>query len=285
MENDVNDNSTENNDNGKEIVSKKILYVDDVLYSLVAIKEGIKKYYDVYPAQSVEKMFETLERIQFDLILLDLNMPDFNGFTVLEKLKADNRYKNIPVIFLTSQKDKKSIIKGMSLGAVDFITKPVSAEQLIEQIEFYFDYDKRAAIKPIILAVDDAPSTLHAITTMLGEQYTLYTLPGVGVEQVLKEILQKITPDLFLLDYNMPGLTGFDLVPLIRKTPGHEDTPIVFLTSEKTMDHITVAVGLGASDYIIKPIDETILHKKLKASLKNFYVLRRIRTITDERRN
>jgi response regulator RpfG family c-di-GMP phosphodiesterase len=267
-----------------EKVYRKIMYVDDINYALITIKERLKDQYEIYPTQSVEKMFEVLERVKIDLILLDINMPEVDGFEAIGKIKADKRYADIPVIFLTAQKDRKSIVKGMSLGAADFITKPISNENLIEHIEYLFDPEKRAAIKPAILAIDDNPSILQAINALLGDQYTVYTLPEVRVEQVLTELLKKITPDLFLLDYRMPVLTGFDLIPIIRKFPGHEETPIVFLTSEKTIDHVTAAAHLGVCDYIIKPIDEMILRRKMATHLADFVMRRRIRALADDRR-
>jgi len=118
----------------------------------------------------------------------------------------------------------------------------------------------------------------------LGDQYTVYTLPDVRAEKILTELLKKITPDLFLLDYGMPILTGFDLVPIIRKIQGHEETPIIFVTSEKTVDSVTVATNLGACDYIIKPIDGVILRKKIAKHLKDFLVRRRVRSLINDRR-
>jgi len=274
------DVNTERNEN----TLKKIIFVDDVFYSLTTIKQRLKSQYEIYPAQTVEKMFEILKSVKPDLILLDVNMPEINGFEALEKIKADTRYSEIPVIFLSAKNDKNSVVNGMSLGAVDFITKPVSTENLIEYIEYLFDPEKRAAVKPVILAIDDTSSILHTINSLLGDQYTVYTLPDVRAEKILTELLKKITPDLFLLDYCMPVLTGFDLVPIIRKIPGHEETPIIFVTSEKTVDSVTVATNLGACDYIIKPIDEVIFRKKIEKHLKDFLVRRRVRSINDDRR-
>jgi len=271
-----------NANNNEEKSLKKIVHLDDLNFSLITLRDQLKKDYEVYPAQSVEKMFEILERIKADLILLDVDMPDADGFKVIENLKADKRFNSIPVVFLTSRKDKASITKGIKLGALDFISKPVlSHEQLKEDLELCLDPEKRATVKPIILAVDDTPSILHAINSLLGEQYMVCTLPNASNDQVIKELLKKIIPDLFLLDYNMPGLTGFELVPIIRSIQGHEDTPIVFLTSEKSMDHLTAAVGLGACDYIIKPIDEVILRKKMSKHLEDFIIRRRIRLLEE----
>jgi DNA-binding response OmpR family regulator len=61
----------------------------------------------------------------------------------------------------------------------------------------------------------------------------------------------------------MPELSGFDLVPIIRKFPEHKKTPIIFVTADRTVDQITAALDLGACDYIIKPIKEEILREKV----------------------
>jgi DNA-binding response OmpR family regulator len=274
---------TEAAQNGEKRL-KKIVHLDDLNFSLIMLKDQLKKDYEVYPAQTIEKMFEILERIKADLILLDVNMPDVDGFKAIEQIKADKRFANIPVVFFTARRDKASIIKGIRLGAVDFISKPVgSAELLKEQIELCINPEKRAAIRPIILAIDDTPSILNAINSLLSEQYTVYTLPHAKNDHVIKELVKKTTPDLFLLDYNMPGLTGFDIVPIVRSIKGYETIPIIFLTSEKSMDHLTVAISLGACDYIVKPIDEVILHKKIAKHLSDFLIKRRIRALEENR--
>jgi len=61
----------------------------------------------------------------------------------------------------------------------------------------------------------------------------------------------------------MPGINGFDIVPIIRKFEKHKNTPIIFLTSTRTSDHILTAAALGASDFIVKPINVNILREKV----------------------
>jgi DNA-binding response OmpR family regulator len=265
----------------EEQTMKKVLYLDDVSYALASIKERLKNDYEIYPTLSVGKMFEILDKVKIDLIILDVNMPDADGFEAIQKIKADNRYENIPVLFLTAQKDREKLIKGIRLGAVDFITKPISNEKLISHINYHLDPEKRAATKPIILAIDDMPSILHAINEILSKHYIVYTMPEVKTEHVLREVLRRTTPDLFILDFRMPGLTGFDLVPVIRSIEEHEETPIVFLTSENSVENITAAVKLGACDYITKPIDDAVLLKKLQMHLKDFVIRRRIRSLNE----
>jgi PleD family two-component response regulator len=260
----------------KPAVRRKILYVDDVSFQLTSAKERLKKFYEVYPAQSIESMFETLSHIRPEIILLDVNMPDADGFEVIKQLKEDARYAEIPVIFLTAKVDRENVIKGMRLGAVDFIKKPFSDMKLIECIEYQLDATKKDEDKPIILAVDDNASILRSVNYLLSSRYKVYTL---AEPLKLKAMLSMVTPDLFLLDCNMPELNGFDLVPVIRETREHKETPIMFLTSEGTIDNISVAINLGACDFITKPINDNILREKIDQRLADFVMMRRIRSL------
>jgi putative two-component system response regulator len=121
------------------------------------------------------------------------------------------------------------------------------------------------AYKPLILAVDDSPDILTAISSILSNEYRVFKLPK---PTMIAEVLQQVKPDLFLLDYQMPELNGFDLIPIIRSYEAHKETPIVFLTSEGTLDHVTAAVGLGACDFMVKPFDRKILREKIAKNLK-----------------
>ena len=123
---------------------------------------------------------------------------------------------------------------------------------MLEQME--------ATRKLRILAVDDAPVILKTITSVLGDEYKVFTLANPAQ---LKDFLMQITPDLFLLDYKMPELSGFDLIPVIRNFEEHKDTPIIFLTSLGTVDHISASLALGACDFMVKPFQGNILREKV----------------------
>ena len=253
---------------------RKILIVDDVYQHLVGARERLKTKYDVSLANSAKSMYEILAQLKPELILLDINMPDCDGFETLSALKNDYRYADIPVVFLTSNFDKSSILKGIKLGAADFITKPFNDKKLIACIEYHLDPKARESMKPIILAVDDSLSILRAINYVLSSKYTVTTLPN---PEVLKEVLTKVTPDLFILDCQMPEVHGFDLVPMIRGIPEHEETPIVFLTTDGSVDHVFVALDLGACDFIVKPINNDILRTRIALHLEDYMIRRRLR--------
>jgi len=114
---------------------KKIIAVDDNIENLTVLKDTLKGIYDVYPCNSASKMFELLERFIPDLILLDVEMPEMNGYQAARVLRDDAKYKTIPFMFLTVRDDIKSEIDGLTLGAVDYIHKPFAAPLLLQRIK------------------------------------------------------------------------------------------------------------------------------------------------------
>jgi DNA-binding response OmpR family regulator len=261
-----------------------IVLVDDNETHLALGRDILSTSYLVYTAQSVAKLFEIIENIIPNLILLDIEMPEINGYEALRNLRADQRFADIPVIFVTSHKDSESELKSLNLGADDYVTKPFAPVILLKRIENVLNNKRKSSAeesasenlgepsaqdtngkgsvinKLCILAVDDAPDILKSINYVLRDEYKVATL---AQPEKIKELLQKITPDLFLLDYNMPLLNGFDLIPIIRGLKEHSKTPIMFLTSEGTMTNLSVALELGACDFIVKPFKPDVLREKI----------------------
>jgi len=115
--------------------SKKIIIVDDNPENLNLIKNTLKDDYEVYPTDSASKMFDILEHITPDLVLLDVEMPVMNGYETAKKLKESPKFCDIPIIFLTAIVDPKSEIEGLNIGALDYIHKPFVAPLLIRRIQ------------------------------------------------------------------------------------------------------------------------------------------------------
>jgi putative two-component system response regulator len=114
---------------------KTIFVVDDSDVNLIKEKQALEERYRVFTMPSAAKMFFLLEKITPDLILLDIEMPEMDGFTAMEILKQNENTAKIPVIFLTATVDENIEARGFQLGAVDFITKPFSKLALINRIE------------------------------------------------------------------------------------------------------------------------------------------------------
>ncbi|MDR2870761.1 MAG: response regulator [Deferribacteraceae bacterium] len=120
---------------------KTILIVDDNDTNLMAAKTALEGVYKSYTLPSAQKMFKLLDKIFPDLILLDVDMPEMDGFEAIQALKADKRLQDIPVIFLTAKHDAASEIRGFEMGALDFINKPFSAPVLIRRIQTHIETD------------------------------------------------------------------------------------------------------------------------------------------------
>jgi len=112
-----------------------IILVDDNLTNLTIGKNILKTFYQVIPVPSAMKMFEVLEDVIPDLILLDIEMPEMDGYEAIKEMKNNNRYADIPVIFLTAKNDAESEVDGFDYGAVDYVTKPFSPPMLLKRIE------------------------------------------------------------------------------------------------------------------------------------------------------
>jgi CheY-like chemotaxis protein len=115
-----------------------------------------------------------------------------------------------------------------------------------------------------ILAVDDMLFMLSTVSQILSDEYKVYELTD---PMMLEAALQFVTPELFLLDYDMPQRNGFDLMPIIRGYPEHKETPIIFLTATGTNTSVLKALKLGACDYLVKPIKAKLLRQKVAAHI------------------
>ncbi|MCL2101007.1 MAG: response regulator [Fibromonadales bacterium] len=121
---------------------KTILIVDDNATNLAMAKQDLGEHYQTLTLSSAEKMFALFKKIKPDLILLDIEMPEMDGFAAIEKLKANESTANIPVIFLTVYTDAEMESKGLSLGAVDFVGKPFSPDVLLSRIANHLRIDE-----------------------------------------------------------------------------------------------------------------------------------------------
>ena len=111
---------------------KKILLVEDNDTIVMGLKYLLEKEnFEVKAVKNLEETYEIAKKEKFDLYLLDINLPDGNGFSICSKLKEK---EDVPIIFLTARDDEKDIVKGLDIGADDYITKPFRNRELISRI-------------------------------------------------------------------------------------------------------------------------------------------------------
>lgn len=107
-----------------------ILVVDDEPTNINVVSQILAKEYNIKAANSGKKAFIALEKFNIDLLLLDIQMPQENGFDIAQTIRKNRAYNHIPIIFLTSQSDEASIIQGFDCGGNDYITKPFNPKEL-----------------------------------------------------------------------------------------------------------------------------------------------------------
>lgn len=122
---------------GIKTARKVIFLVDDDVTNLTTAKKIIVEHYDIFTFNSGKLLLNALERKIPDLILLDIEMPEMNGYETLKIIKGNEKVKDIPVIFLTSNDRSESELEGLSLGAADYVTKPFSPPLLLKRIEMH----------------------------------------------------------------------------------------------------------------------------------------------------
>lgn len=113
---------------------KIIMVIDDTPSNLQHAMEVLQDKYKVIPVKSGMAALTALDKFKPDLILLDIEMPEMDGFETIKQIKSKSEFENIPVIFLTSHADKENEIKGFDCGAVDFIMKPFVPEIMLVRI-------------------------------------------------------------------------------------------------------------------------------------------------------
>lgn len=119
---------------------KKIIIADDEHKILMSLEYSFKKNgYDVFIARDGAEVLEFLKTMVPDVILLDIMMPNLDGYSTLELIKQDKKLKDTKVIFLSAKNNPKDIERGLEMGADAYVTKPYSIKKLIQQIEEMFE--------------------------------------------------------------------------------------------------------------------------------------------------
>ena len=157
-------------------------------------------------------------------ITLDVMMPGIDGWTVLQRLKADPETQDIPVVMLTMVDDKNI---GFALGAADYMTKPIDRARLSAILERHRCADSEAGCR-VLLVEDDEP-TREMMRELLGREG--WTVDEAANGRIALDTLQATCPDLILLDLMMPEMDGFEFARRLRERPEWRTIPVVVLTA------------------------------------------------------
>ncbi|MDP2237509.1 MAG: response regulator [Bacteroidales bacterium] len=227
----------------------------------------------VTEAKSGKEALRMIEEKEFDCMVLDLGLPDLNGFELLRKMQLLNKENLPPVIVYTGRDLSKEENAELQKYSSSIIIKGVkSEERLLDETALFLHrvvdnlpeskkeminvlYDKEAVFKnKSILIADDDMRNIFALTRILEDR-------GINVFEAenglvaLEKLKQNPQVDLILMDIMMPEMDGYTAIKEIRKQPQWEKLPIITLTAKAMKEDRQKSLAAGASDYLTKPVD------------------------------
>ncbi|MGH2749376.1 MAG: HAMP domain-containing protein [Actinomycetota bacterium] len=228
---------------------------------------------EVIAVGSSEKALEELETGRVDCMVLDLKLPDTTGFDLLEKIKKDDRFQDLPVIIYTGKDLSRREETRLRKYAQTIIVKDVSSpERLLDEtslflhrVEARMPAEQRRMIEQLhsadvvfqdkkVLVVDDDVRNVFALTSALESRGMAVVFAENGKEGLVT-LKKNSDVDLILMDIMMPEMDGYETMRAIRLMAEHESLPIIALTAKAMKGDREKSITAGASDYIKKPVD------------------------------
>lgn len=257
---------------------RSVLVVDDNdLNRELLVRRLEKAGYLVASANNGTEALKLLGIERFDMVLLDVMMPEMDGYTVLERIKSNPMLREIPVIMVTALNEVESVTKCIKLGADDYIIKPIDIAVVQTRI---WRCLAKASLRnqkqdpsrsrsgdrgATILVVDDLAVNRDMLAArLIRAGYDART--AGGADEAWK-VVRAGVPDLILLDLHMPQVSGFDFLQAIKQDMLHRNIPIIILSADDESESMERALALGAADYMIKPYDPALLKSRIDACI------------------
>ncbi len=225
-----------------------ILIADDDTAILDMLKQMLHDSARVISTANGRKALEMIKRSKPDIAILDDSMPELTGVEILEELKKSGDHANMQVIMLTANNRKSNVVRALSAGAVDYVTKPFDYKSLSARIHGLIN-----KIMYYILIADD-DETVRAMLAHHFNAAGLHTLQAANGDEALK-LIKEYKPELAILDRMMPGMDVLTVMQEIRDDKTVKDTPFLFLTANKRDKDVFEGMRMGVDDYIIKPFN------------------------------
>jgi two-component system cell cycle response regulator len=273
-------------------MSARILVVDDIPANVRLLEAKLAaEYFEVVSASSGKEALELIEKQEPDIVLLDVMMPEMDGFEVCSRIRANPRTRFLPVVMVTALSDPSDRVRGLEAGADDFLTKPVNDLALFarvrslvrlkmvmdewrmrEQTSDQFDLlgsnepeeneDRNAAV---LLVEGFAPAA----------QRVAQVLAKDGDEVDVCETLAKAQElaigkryDLIITNIQVGGEDGLRLCSQLRSHEETRQVPILLIVEEFDMPRLIKGLEIGASDYLMKPIDPNELLARVRIQIR-----------------
>lgn len=273
-------------------MTARILVVDDVPANVKLLEVRLlAEYFDVLTATSGREALEICEGGKVDVVLLDVMMPEMDGFEVCRRLKDDPSTAHIPVVMITALGQTADRVRGLEAGADDFLTKPVNDLQLMTRVKSLVrlkmltdELRLRAATtrnigieemlsrrgvphdaRPKILLIDEREASCRQIETMLAQTMSLDVAsdPQAGFFQAAEAGYECIIVS--------TAFTEFDPLRLCSQLRSLDRTrfvPIVLIAEEGEEARVIRGLELGINDYLLRPIDQQELTARLRTQVR-----------------
>jgi two-component system, sensor histidine kinase and response regulator len=255
----------------------KILVVDDSsTFRRIAREELEKGGFEVLEAKDGLEALDVTRSTPVDMVTLDVEMPNLNGYDTCKQLRSDEFSALIPrkdesvlpVIFITSNDTLQEREKGFHAGAGDFITKPFLPGELLSSINRILNPENRfKGLKALV--VDDSSTTRHIVRQSLHKQ-GMKVFEAENGQEALDLLSSKLNEiDIIITDFFMPVMDGKELCQQVRTQLNQKEIPILFLSTLSEQSYILDLFKAGASDYLIKPFTQEELLARMQVHLNN----------------
>ena len=281
-------------------MTARVLVVDDVSTNVKFLEARLSaEYFDVTTASNGAEALTLCERGECDIVLLDVMMPDMDGFEVCRRLKSNPATHHIPVVMVTALDQPSDRVRGLDVGADDFLTKPVNEMALISRVrsltrlkmvtdelrmraltsrEIGLESPEREAVAEAgrngrILIVDDRPSSYERIAAMLGEH-------AVEVEAEPAEALIRAAEgdyELIIVSLSLENFDGLRLCSQLRSVDRTRHIPILVIADPDSDARLARGLEIGVNDYLVRPLDKNEMLARVRTQIKKKRYAERLR--------
>lgn len=251
-----------------------ILVIDDDVDVIKLYKRYLEKQdYQVVGLSDSTEAITKVRALRPFAILLDVLMPEKDGWTVIQELKSDPQTQDIPVIMCSIVSEAGH---GFSLGAADYLVKPIPEDRLLAAlIRLANGSSPSSDESQKVLIIDDTPEDRHLLRRMLesaDERYQVIEASG-GVEGL--EIIQQQQPNLVVLDLIMPEMDGFAVLEMLKSTKAMRQIPIIIVTAKELSDQESKQIngqvaalfqkGLFKENELLQDVDQVLRRMRKNA--------------------
>jgi CheY-like chemotaxis protein len=255
-----------------------ILVVDDTDANREILMQRLVKIgYQVGAARNGVEALEVLALERFDMVLLDMMMPELDGIGTLERLKSAPALRDIPVIMVTAVNDAETVLRCIKAGAEDYIVKPLNMPLVQTRIwrcltkvvlRNHVAGDAKAAgdvTGARVLVIDDVAMNRDVLARRLAHYHC--TVLSADSAASAWPLLEREPIDIVLLDLMMPDVDGFEVLRRLKKDAVLTKIPVIILSADDNSASMARALELGASDYMVKPFHAPLLKSRIESCL------------------